>query len=89
MERITAKGLRRSRYGPAQGRAVRFGHVHVDDAVFATVEERRMTAFGEIQELVGQDEIARLVIAVQRADSVVDKMAVTPGASRPGYWPGN
>ena len=35
MERITAKGLSRSRYGPAQGRAVRFGHVHVDDAVFA------------------------------------------------------
>ena len=43
--------------------------VDVDDAIFTAVEERRMAAFGEIQELVGQDEIARLIVAVQGAYS--------------------
>ena len=67
MERITAESLGRSCHSPAQVRAVRFGHIDVDDAIFTAVEERRMAAFGEIQELVGQDEIARLIVAVQGA----------------------
>lgn len=69
MERIATERLSRSGYRLAQGRAVRFGHINVDDAIFTAIEERCMTALGEIQKLVGQDEIARLVFAVQGTDS--------------------
>ena len=49
----------------AQRRAVGIGHVDVNDAVLPAVEEGRVSRFREIEKLVWQDKIIRLVVKIQ------------------------